>query len=587
LDHRAKRLFLLGIGLFPVVLICLLLVFWARDHIEQWLWWKAALVCLIVVEIAYVLAAAIAVSGAAVLGCLALSLRNQPGRAGVGRWCLLCVSLSIGIITVEIGCSVRRHRSHRSTELQPGPQRSVEELVARQARQNAARDRGRRNRSTEPGAGDAIDIVVLGESSAEGVPFSSWLSIGRIVCWQLQEAMPERAVHLWNLAVSGATLERQEERLRAATLRPDAVIIYCGHNEFSSRFAASRAPSHYLDEGRRPAWTIVAEWIERTSATCGLLRETAEKCRIAIPPSRAESRPLVDVPVYTRGEFDTVLDDFRRRLDAMVTYVEQLGAIPVLIAPAANDAGFEPNRSYLAAETPRLAREEFARDLRAARRSESDDPGGSLDIYRALLTREPTCAEAHFRIARLLERGGRWDEAYRHYVLARDLDGYPMRMPSGFQDVYRETAARHGSILIDAQSLFHAIGPHGLLDDQLFQDGIHPSFRGQIALAQAVLQALCARRAFACPDTALAPVIDPEWCAAHFKLGPEEWRMVCLWGVLFGDLTYRLRFDPSERLEKKRAYAMAADQIAAGAAPESVGLPNVGIPPPVPVVTGP
>jgi hypothetical protein len=181
----------------------------------------------------------------------------------------------------------------------------------------------------------------------------------------------------------------------------------------------------------------------------------------------------------------------------------------------------------------------------------------------------------------LLERASRWDLAYRHYVQARDLDGFPMRIPSSLQEAYRETAARHGSILIDGQSYFHTISPHGMLDDHLFQDGMHPSLRGQIALAQAVLQALQARRAFGWPEGAPAPLVDPRRCALHFQLGPDQWRRVCLWGILFGDLTCRLRYDPSDRLAMKTRYAAAADQIAAGAPPESVNLPNVGIPPPV------
>ena len=114
------------------------------------------------------------------------------------------------------------------------------------------------------------------------------------------------------------------------------------------------------------------------------------------------------MPVYSSTECATVLQGFRGRLDAMVSYVKDLGAIPVLILPSANDAGFEPNRSYLAAATPRSKREEFARDFLAARRREADDPAGSLNLYRALAAGQPTFAETHFRIARLLApRAGR------------------------------------------------------------------------------------------------------------------------------------------------------------------------------------
>jgi hypothetical protein len=162
-----------------------------------------------------------------------------------------------------------------------------------------------------------------------------------------------------------------------------------------------------------------------------------------------------------------------------------------------------------------------------------------------------------------------------------------MRMLSAFQHTYREVAARHTCILIDGQSYFHAIGRHGLLDNALFHDGIHPSLRGQIALAQVVLQALQKRRAFGWPHDSPAPVIDPASVVKRFGLTPEVWRRICLWGIMFYDLTSGARYDSRHRVQMKVAFATAADRIKSGEAPESVGLPNVGVPASVPVVTMP
>ena len=156
----------------------------------------------------------------------------------------------------------------------------------------------------------------------------------------------------------------------------------------------------------------------------------------------------------------------------------------------------------------------------AARRLETGSTQAAIEHYRSLLARYPGFAETHYRLARLLEKESAWDEAYEHEIAARDCDGYPARATSAFQNVYREVAARHDCVLIDSQSYFHAIGPHGLLDDSLFQDAMHPSLRGQIALAQAVLQALQARGAFGWPKDGPTPVIDPAECVAHFGLGP-------------------------------------------------------------------
>ena len=133
------------------------------------------------------------------------------------------------------------------------------------------------------------------------------------------------------------------------------------------------------------------------------------------------------------------------------------------------------------------------------------------------------------------------------------------------------------------QSYFHSIGDHGLLDDDLFQDGMHLSLRGNIALSQAVLQSLYARRAFGWPKVSVVPSIDPSECAEHFNLNSEAWKVVCFWEVTFEDRGIRWRYDPAPHLERQVLYAQASDRIKAGAAPESLGLVNIGVPAPVPV----
>ena len=82
------------------------------------------------------------------------------------------------------------------------------------------------------------------------------------------------------------------------------------------------------------------------------------------------------MPNYTAIEYTTILTDFRRRLEVLVSYAERVGAMPVLILPPANDAGFEPNRSFLPPMTPRAERDAFARDFLAARQLETVESGG-------------------------------------------------------------------------------------------------------------------------------------------------------------------------------------------------------------------
>jgi hypothetical protein len=85
----------------------------------------------------------------------------------------------------------------------------------------------------------------------------------------------------------------------------------------------------------------------------------------------------------------------------------------------------------------------------------------------------------------------------------------------------------------------------------------------------------------------VAAIIDPVQCAGRFGLGPEAWKSVCLWGIMFNQLAAPLRYDSGRRRALGHVYADAAEKIAAGASPESVDLANVGIPAPVPVAAPP
>ena len=50
--------------------------------------------------------------------------------------------------------------------------------------------------------------------------------------------------------------------------RPDILIIYCGHNEFTSRLADSRELAHYFDARLPSAWDMLVDQLERSSSLC-------------------------------------------------------------------------------------------------------------------------------------------------------------------------------------------------------------------------------------------------------------------------------------------------------------------------------
>jgi hypothetical protein len=424
---------------------------------------------------------------------------------------------------------------------------------------------------------DEVDLIVLGESSAKGFPCQEWLSIGRIVAWQLECAIPGKRFQAQILAHEGDTLEDQHRRLAGIVRRPGAVIVYCGHNEFAARYPPERRVNHYLDQEPSSGRRSLAEHVRSNSPLCRLVQRIADGHRVGVRPSVLSRCPLIDVPICSDFEYAERVVDFRRRLDVIVTYCEQIGALPVLVIPPSNDADFEPNRSFLSPRTSPAERESIQSEFLSIRRKEDTEAEQCTLRYRDLLSRQPQFAEAHFRLARLLQRSGQWEQAYRHYISARDLDGLPIRCQTPLQEAYREVARRHQCILIDGQSLCHAVGDHGLLDDRLFHDAMHPSLRGHLALAQGILEELHVRRSFGWAADSPAPVIDPAACAAHFGIDAHAWKSLCERGAMFYYAFASSRYDGSERSAKQAAFMEAAKRIGLGELPEAVGLANIGI----------
>ena len=114
---------------------------------------------------------------------------------------------------------------------------------------------------------------MLGESSASGVPYQDWLSVGEIVAWKLQEALPARRFPMTSLAKPGLKLDEVHCLLGTVERRPDLVILYAGHNEFQMRYGWSHGAPHYADD--RPRARVTLAGLVRThSSVCRLIDET-------------------------------------------------------------------------------------------------------------------------------------------------------------------------------------------------------------------------------------------------------------------------------------------------------------------------
>jgi hypothetical protein len=483
---------------------------------------------------------------------LLLRSRSNGLRAdAVARVALLCGSAAIAVVGLELAAAAWLAWVHRFPTL------PTKFPVA-------------------PGR-DELSLVVIGGSSALGYPYDSALSVGHIVAWQLEEAAPGRRVVLDIRAQLGKNLEDMHTRMAELRRRPDALIIFSGHNEFLSRFDAARDAG----DAETPHEELLHALYQLSlhSPFCIWVYETVRKHRLGGPPPAMNQHSLIDAPSFTPSELIELLRDFRSRLEAIVTYCERIGAVPILVIPPSNESGFEPNRTVLPARVSASRRAELADRFFQARSLEQESGDESMAMYRSIVTEEPEFAEAHFRLGRLFERAGKFDLARDHFIRARDLDGWPVRCRGDFAQTYQDVAARHPCILVDGPEVLRKLSQHAILDDELFHDAHHPTFKGHLGLAQAIMDGLYKHKMLGLNGPmASAPTIDPARCAAHFQVDDRVWGGACVKTGTYYKHLASARYDQTERKAKEARFMQATEDILSGRIrPDQAGVPGIGL----------
>lgn len=242
---RIRSYALMTAVLSVVVLGAILGAYKIADDTPKWVYWAIGLAAMRLVDAAF----ALAVAAAAATFPVAMSrATRRDGAASTILWRkigLLCGSILLGAFTLECASAViLRRQGAESVMPAGGPvKRWTEMLVAGNMPSRAPVDLP----TTFPATSDRPTVVVVGESSAEGVPFNRWLSIGSVVAWGLGREIPGRSFLHQTVAESGHTLERQLWSLADVRRRPDVLIVYAGHNEFSARIPVSRDRAYYTE----------------------------------------------------------------------------------------------------------------------------------------------------------------------------------------------------------------------------------------------------------------------------------------------------------------------------------------------------
>jgi len=348
-------------------------------------------------------------------------------------------------------------------------------------------------RATKPA--DGYRLFVLGGSSAWGFPWGAEVAFARGLGLALQASRPDRAVE----SVNAAAMSYGSHRLRIVAREvlgyaPDALVVYEGHNEFvERRFFRDQVGGPGLATRlqalafRLRTFSVMSRAFEAVSRRGrdedGEPRSTGELLGLDV-------RREVSVGVGP-AEREEARETLERNLRAILDDAARAGVRVVLCTVPSNIRDWVPNESVFDPSIGLMQRQDLLRAVADGRAAlERGDTGAALEALERAVAIDGGYAEALYRLGQAYEAAGRLEDAHRSYTRARDADGKPARAISVFNETIRRLATERGALLVDAEHVFEAASPGGLVGFNLIEDYVHPKPAGHRLVAQAIWRAL-------------------------------------------------------------------------------------------------
>lgn len=338
-------------------------------------------------------------------------------------------------------------------------------------------------------APETFRIFVQGGSTAEGYPYGYGASPAGMLQQRLQRTFPGRRIEVVTTAMSAVNsytlLDFSAEILAQ---RPDAVVIYAGHNEYlgilgvGSSFSAGRHRPLVLAflhlDGVR-----VLQLARRGLAALAPDAEARPRSRRSLMQRVvAEDRIPYGSQLYRHG-----LEQHRANLRALLGRYRRAG-VPVLIGTVVSNE--RDRKPFVSGHAPGADAAAWQRRFNAAAAAfRAGDAEAALAELDAAIALDDLHADAHFARGRVLEALGRHAGARGAYLAAKDRDELRFRAPEAINAVLRDVAAEQGAHVVEVQRAFRRASPHGIVGAELMLEHLHPNLDGYFAMADAFYRA--------------------------------------------------------------------------------------------------
>ncbi len=269
-----------------------------------------------------------------------------------------------------------------------------------------------------------------------------------------------------------------------ARYKPDAVLIYAGHNEYYG--APGVASAERI--GSNLTWISLVLRLRSLRLVQGLTSLTRE---LRKPLTRATNE---NIP-YGSEHYNQGIEQFRNNLNATLRTLNEHN-IPVFVSTlVSNVRDMKPLHSQMPDSSEH--RTFHTRYTRALHALEEHDSATAAVLFQKASADYNGNAMCHYYLGQLALHTGDDTSAEEHLTKARDLDLLRFRASSEVNDIIRETCRQYPHAhCVDAEGLFARHSANGITGNNLVLEHVHPNLAGYALLSDAFYDALKSQKIF-------------------------------------------------------------------------------------------
>ncbi|WP_114748988.1 hypothetical protein [Pleomorphovibrio marinus] len=325
-------------------------------------------------------------------------------------------------------------------------------------------------------------VMVIGESTALGFPYSQHVAFPNRLRYQLQMAYPDKVIEVINLSLTGINSYALYDFAKEVVEKdPDLVVLSIGHNEYYGALGVGSTSNL----GNSPA--LVRMGIKlRKLKTVQLLEGMAKALGIRKRMDKEDLQENLMKRMVAKQEIPYGSKLFRKGLDqfeANLTYALKVfssNKVPVYFLgtisnernqpPFISRAGIEANQAEVEQRIT-LLNDDLTLDQKA-------------NELKEILSLDSCFSKTHFMIGELAFAMGENNKARHHFQRAKEHDNLRFRAPEAINQIAQKVCLKYGARFLSLDEVFRKASPDGILGRELFLEHLHPNLEGHQIMAK-------------------------------------------------------------------------------------------------------